>query len=206
VRDLRHGAATAWAHPQLRILAVVTVTGWFMVNVFFVLEPLFVKDVLGRPGDNLLYLWSAHGAGALAGAIVLTRTRRTSGREAALTCAGVALIGLGIFVYTAVGIYGVALAASAVSGVGFALLFPPLLALIQRVIPEEQRGRVTSVFVAMQETAGLASSLALLVLGSLIVVRPTLVAAGASLTLIGLVGLRAVVRARVETTRDRAPA
>jgi MFS family permease len=203
VRDLRRGAAMAWHHPQLRILAVVTVTGWFMVNVFFVLEPLFVKDVLGRGGDNLLYLWSAHGAGALIGAIALTRARRTAGREAALTCAGVALIGFGIFVYTAVGVYWVALAASALSGAGFALLFPPLLALIQRVMPEEQRGRVTSVFVSLQESAGLASSLALLVLGGLVVVQPTLVAAGALLTVIGLVGLRAVVRMPAEARSDR---
>ena len=159
--DLRRGAATAWHHAELRILAIATVTGWFMVNVFFVLEPLFVKDVLGRGGDNLLYLWSAHGAGALLGAIALTRATRTSGREAVLTCLGVSLIGLGIFVYTAVGVYAVALAASALSGVGFGVLFPPLLALIQRVIPEDQRGRVTSVFVSLQESAGLASSLLL---------------------------------------------
>lgn len=205
VGDLRRGAATAWRHPELRVLAIVTVTGWFMVNVFFVLEPLFVKDVLGRGGDNLLYLWSAHGAGALAGAIALTRATRTSGREAVLTCAGVTLIGLGIFVYTSVGIYAIALAASALSGVGFGLLFPPLLALIQRVIPEDQRGRVTSVFVSLQESAGLASSLLLLVLGGLVVVQPTLVVAGATLVVIGLAGLRAVRRISREAVRDRTP-
>lgn len=203
IRDLRRGAAMAWRHPELRILAVVTVTGWFMVNLFFVLEPLFVKDVLGRGGANLLYLWGAHGAGALVGAIALTRARRTSGREAALTCFGVALIGFGIFVYASVGVYGVALAANALAGVGFALLFPPMLALIQRVMPEEQRGRVTSVFVALQESAGLASSLSLLVLGGLVVVQPTLIAAGALLTAIGLIGLRAVVRMPKGVQRDR---
>ena len=204
--DLRRGAATAWRHPQLRILAIVTVTGWFMVNVFFVLEPLFVKDVLHLGGDSLLYLWGAHGAGALVGAIAITRAHRSAGREAMLTCVGVALIGSGIFVYTAVGVYWVALVASAVAGVGFALLFPPLLALIQRVIPEDQRGRVTSVFVSLQESAGLASSLALLILGGLVVVRPTLVTAGALLVVIGLVGLRAVLRTSVEAGRDRTPA
>ncbi len=203
---LRRGAATAWRHPQLRILAMVTVFGWFMVNVFFVLEPLFVRNVLGRGGDNLLYLWGAHGAGALVGAIAITRARRTLGREAILTCAGVALIGLGIFVYTAVGVYQVALAASALSGVGFALLFPPLLALVQRVVPEEQRGRVTSVFVSLQETAGLASSLALLVLGGVVSVQPTIVAAGALLVVIGLVGLRAVRRVPEGALDDRATA
>ncbi len=135
------------------------------MNVFFVLEPLFVRDVLLRQGNALLYLWGAHGLGALAGAIAITRARNTAGHEARMVCAGVVLVGAGIVVYTAVGRYPVALVASAASGVGFALFFPPLLALIQRVIPEDQRGRVTSVFVALQETAGLASSLALLAFG-----------------------------------------
>lgn len=202
--DLRRGAATAWDEPQLRILLVVTVASWLLVNVFFVLEPLFVKDTLGKGGDGLLYLWGAHGAGALLGAIAITRSRRTSGREALMVCAGVVLIGSGIFVYTAVGRYPVALVASAWAGAGFAMLFPPLLALIQRVIPEDQRGRVTSVFVSLQESAGLVSSVALLVLGGLVVVRPTLVASGALLVVMGLAGLRAVLRVAREAGRDRA--
>jgi hypothetical protein len=45
-----------------------------------------------------------------------------------------------------------------------------------------------------------------LVLGGLVVVQPTLVAAGASLTLIGLLGLRAVLRISREAARDRSAA
>ncbi len=204
--DLRRGARTAWHHPTLRILLIVTVAGWTLVNVFFVLEPLFVRDVLLRQGNALLYLWGAHGLGALAGAIAITRARNTAGHEARMVCAGVVLVGAGIVVYTAVGRYPVALVASAASGVGFALFFPPLLALIQRVIPEDQRGRVTSVFVALQETAGLASSLALLAFGGIVAVQPTLVASGAVLTAIGAMGLRAVARSTTEAARDRTAA
>jgi hypothetical protein len=80
------------------------------------------------------------------------------------------------------------------------LYFPPLLALIQRVISEDQRGRVTSVFVALQESAGLASSLGVLALGAVVVVTPTLVAAGALITLLGFGGLRAEARASREVS------
>jgi hypothetical protein len=59
------------------------------------------------------------------------------------------------------------------------------------VIPEDQRGRVTGVFVALQESAGLASSLAVLVLGSAVVVQPTLVISGGLVAVMGLGGLRA---------------
>jgi MFS family permease len=157
-----------------------------------------VKDVLLRGDAALLYLWGAHGLGALAGAIAVTRSTRLTGREAALVCVGVALVGGGMFVYTVVASYLVALVASAVAGVGFSLFFPPLLALIQRVIPPSQRGRVTSVFVSLQESMGLVSSLVVLVLGTLVLVRPTLVAAGALIALMGLVGLRIESRAPEE--------
>jgi MFS family permease len=205
LRDLRTGGRAAWDHPQLRLLLVVTVLGWTLINTFFVLEPLFVRRVLHQGGDAVLYLWGAHGTGALLGAIAVSRTRRGTGREATIVCAGVTIVGVGILAYTAVGIYAVALFAAAVAGFGFAMFYPPLLALIQRVVSEEQRGRVTGVFVALQETMGLVSSLALLVLSAVIVVRPTMVVSSAILVLIGLLGVRAA-RGRDRESRDRAAA
>lgn len=82
------------------------------------------------------------------------------------------------------------------------MFFPPLLALIQRVISEDQRGRVTSVFVALQESAGLASSLAILGLGTIVVVGPTLVTSGAVIALLGAAGLRAEARTDRGVTAD----
>lgn len=203
--DLRVGARTAWHHTQLRLLLLVTGLGWTLVNVFFVLEPIFVKTTLHRGQDAVLFLWGAHGAGALAGAATMTRSRRGTGREAMLVCAGVALVGTGILVYAGVGVYAVALGAAAFSGLGFALLFPPLLALIQRVVREDQRGRVTSVFVALQETMGLVSSLALIALAGIVVVRPTIVVSGGVLAAMGLLGLRAA-RAGDRVIADDEPA
>ena len=189
--DLRVGARTAWHYTQLRLLLLVTGLGWTLINVFFVLEPLLVKGTLHRGQDAVLYLWGAHGLGALAGATAITRTRRGVGREAMIVCAGVVLVGAGILIYAGVGVYTVALAGAAISGCGFGFIFPPLLALIQRTVREEQRGRVTSVFVALQESMGLVSSLALLALAGVIVVRPTVVVSGAVLAAMGLVGFRA---------------
>lgn len=203
--DLRAGARTAWRHPELRIVLLVTGLGWALVNTFFILEPLFVKQTLNRGGDVLLYLWAAHGLGALLGAAAVIRTKRATGRESALVCAGVAAVGTGTLLYAAVGDYGVALAAAGFMGVGFALFFPPLLALIQRVVSEEQRGRVTSAFVALQETMGLVSSLAILALGGLVVVRPTLVGSGVVLATMGLLGLRALSRIKQPGRRDDEP-
>jgi MFS family permease len=134
----------------------------------------------------------------------MSRVRRATGREATLVCTGIAVVGVGIVIYVGIGVYPVALVAAGISGIGFSLFFPPLLAFIQRVAPEDQTGRVTSVFVAVQECMGLASSLAILALGTLLLVRPTVVVSGSVLGVIGLLGLRAL--AREEPSRERTTA
>jgi MFS family permease len=190
IRDLRAGAVTTWEHPGLRLLLVVTSAGWVMVNIFFVLEPLFVRETLGVGPEVVLMLWGLHGCGALIGATISASTERAVGREAAVICFGVTLVGAGIFAYAAAGMLGVAMVATAVQGFGFAWFFPVLFAYIQRVVREDQRGRVTSLFIATQEAVGLLGSIAIFVLGNAVPVRSTMVVCGAVVAVIGLVGFR----------------
>jgi MFS transporter, DHA3 family, macrolide efflux protein len=189
-RDLRAGAVTTWERPGLRLLLIVTSAGWVLVNIFFVLEPLFVRETLGVGPSVVLVLWGLHGCGALIGATISASTDRAIGREPAVICSGVALVGAGIFAYAAAGVLGVAMVATAVQGFGFAWFFPILFAYIQRVVREDQRGRVTSLFVATQEAFGLLGSVAIFILGSAVPVRSTMVVCGAIVAVIGLVGFR----------------
>ncbi len=192
--DLAEGARTCWRLPELRLLLAVAGAGWTLLNVFFVLEPLFVRGVLGQGESAISFLWAASGAGSLVGAVAISRARRGTGRELAMVGAGVAAAGLGTLVYAGPGLFRVALAGAVVMGAGFSFMFPPSLALIQRVVGEEQRGRVTSVFGALQEAMALASSLAIGALGGLVAVRPTMLGVGVALAATGLLGLWAVGR------------
>ncbi len=201
---LRTGARTAWHQPILRILLLISVFWWFLINTFFVLEPLFVKATLRGGGTALLYLWSAHGAGALVGALAMTRVKRAIGREALLVNAGVATIGAGMLAYTGAGSTRSHSPARRSRARG-SRCSSRRLALIQRIVSEDQRGRVTSVFVALQESMGLLSSIAVGVLAAVIAVRPTLIVASALLVVLGLVGVRGVVRMG-GSERERAPA
>jgi len=190
IHDLRAGAVTTWEHPGLRLLLIVTSAGWILVNIFFVLEPLFVRETLGVGPSVVLVLWGLHGCGALIGATISASTDRAVGRETAVICFGVTLVGAGIFAYAAAGMLGVAMVATAVQGFGFAWFFPVLFAYIQRVVREDQRGRVTSLFVATQEAVGLLGSIAIFILGSAVPVRSTMVVCGAIVAVIGLIGIR----------------
>src|SRR5207247_10763373 len=118
-------------------------------------------------------------------------------RELLFVGLGLVSAGAGQLAYGGAGTFGVALVGSAFMGMGLSFYFAPAMALIQRVAPERQRGRVTSVFGVLQEAVGLTTSLTLAAIGlSVGVVRPALVAWGAFLVVAGLVGVRAFGRLR----------
>ena len=204
VREVTDGFRFAWSEPELRSLLFLACAIWVTLTVFVALEPLFVKQVLGRGEDGLGLFWSTNGMGAFAGALALTRSRTAAGREVLLI--GVALIvsGFGFLAFSGTAVLAVAIAGNVVMGVGFGWFLTLSQALIQRVAPEVLRGRVTSVMGMLQESSSVGCSLAIAVLGGLVLVRPSLVVAAAALTASGLYGLRADRRIRRSLFEPRA--
>jgi MFS family permease len=194
LREIRTGVRIAWIDGSLRLLLVVTGLGWALVTVFFVLEPIFVRDVLRRPEAALLFLWAVHGCGAVVASVVLAAWVRNSRHEPLIVCGGVAAIGGGILLYAGGASFGLAMAGGALQGIGFSLMYPPLLAFIQRAVTEDQRGRVTGVFVSLQEAMGLFAAAVLFAIGDAVPVRATLVLGGLLLAALGGAGVRAARR------------
>lgn len=205
LQDLGRGLRTVRRIPELTLLIVVGCLAWLMTTAFFVMEPIFIKEILHRGESAVSFLWFIHGAGAMLGAIVVSRTKRAAGRELLLVGGGVAAAGVGLLLFSAAATYPVAFAGEALMGGGFSFLFAPGLALIQRVAGEEQRGRVTSIFGSLQEAMGIISALAIMALGSLIAVRTTLVGAGVVVIVTGLAGFRAATRLRPRAVTAREP-
>jgi predicted MFS family arabinose efflux permease len=189
--DLVQGFRVAAREPELRTLLVLAAAAWLTLAVLVALEPLYVKDVLGRGVEGLGFLWSAHGVGAFLGALALTRSRRAGGREVLLIGASLLVGGVGFLAYVGSGAFQVGVVGTAVLGVGFAWYLSLSQALIQRVAGEDLRGRVTGAVGMLQEGSGLACSLAVAALGGLVVVQPFLVGAAAAFTAAGAYGLRA---------------
>jgi predicted MFS family arabinose efflux permease len=195
-RDLGEGLVWSWREPELRLLLLMAVGGYGLMNMLFTLEPLLIRDVIGGGPSAVQFLWAANGVGAVLGALGVSRIRHGVGLELSLVGAGFVVSGLGLMVYAGVGIFSVALVASAVIGVGFSLFFASALALVQRAAGEERRGRVTAVFGVLQEGTGLLGSGVLASVGTFIAVQPVLVASGFLLTVGGLVGRRALGKLR----------
>ncbi len=197
LRDLTRGVRTSWRIPELRLLLFVTAVGWMVFNAFFVLEPLYIRYVLGKGDEAVLYLWSAHGFGAILGAIAVARFKNASGKELLLVGAGVTTSGIGLLLYAGPAIYALSFIGAAFMGAGLAYMFPAALALVQRVVEEEERGRVSAVLFSLQEFMALVGSLLIIVSGlSTDAVQAVLIGVGVAMVLVGLLGLRAVRRMR----------
>ena len=194
LRPLADGFQTSWRIAELRLLLAIYGIGWLLVNLIWILEPLFIKHTLALGRDALQFMWVAHGVGAFGGAMALSRVRQGAGRELPFIGAGLVLAGTGFVLYFWVATYATGLIGSGIGGLGFALFFVASLALIQRVAGEEKFGRVTSVFAILQEGSGLIISLAIIALGSLVVVRPWLMVTGPLVLISGVLGLAALRR------------
>jgi ENTS family enterobactin (siderophore) exporter len=192
--DLVDGFRLAWRQPELRILLFLAGAAWFLLTVLVTLEPLFVKDVLHRGVGTLGFLWSAHGVGAFLGALAVAGSKRASRREILWIAVGLVVSGLGYLGYVATAVLPVAVLGTAVLGVGFAWYLSLSQALIQRVTPEELRGRVTGVVGILQEGASMASAVGIAALGGVILVQPALVVAAAGYVVTGVLGLRSARR------------
>jgi MFS family permease len=208
LRDLGEGFRVAVREPELRLLLGLAASLFLVINVFWALEPIYVRHALRRGGDALSFLWAAHGAGAFAGAVLVSRTREASRRELLLVAGGVLAVGVGQLAYTGTARYGAALAGSVLMGLGLSFYFAAGLALIQRVAGDARRGRVTSVFGVLQEGTALATTLGIAAAGLAVgLVAPVLVAGSGVLVAAGLLGVRAFLRlARRQGVARRAAA
>jgi Na+/melibiose symporter-like transporter len=194
LRELGRGFRTSWRVPDLRMLLALYGVGWLVINVIWSLEPLFLKNTLHVQGDAIQFLWAAHGAGAVVGALAMSRASRSTGRELPLIGTGVAGTGATIVVYIAGGNYPLGLAMAFVGGIGFSVFLIASIALIQRMAGHEELGRVTSVFAILQEGTGLVASAVIVSLGSVVVVRPALLLSGIVMGMVGILGLGALSR------------
>ena len=189
LRELGDGISTTWKVAQLRLLFWLSNVAWLMVNVYWALQSLYVKDSLHLGPDAVPFLWAAQGAGALLGSVLVYRSERGTGRELGFTAAGLAGTGVGLMVFALFNSYAVAMLGMVVFGLGFAVYFSAQLALIQRLAGEEKRGRVTSVFTVVQEGSAVVAAAVIVALGGLVVVRPSLAVCGAFLVVAGALSL-----------------
>jgi predicted MFS family arabinose efflux permease len=193
-REVRDGLQLARSRPAVRrtlVLAAAVFASW---GAFFVLEPLYVRDVLHRSSALLGLFQTAFGIGLLTTTALLPRL---GDRLASIRALAVSVVVSGVAAATYVGtrVIAVAFVGVVAWGVDVAFFLPPMQVVLQRATPTAAHGRI----LALSSTAdGVANVIAIPLTGAcvgLLGVQGTGVLVGALAVVAGLAGWAAEQRA-----------
>jgi len=145
LRDIREGFSYVAEQRLVRtVIAHLLVVSLFGIS-FVTLMPAWAVDVLGGDAATNGYLQSAHGVGALAGALILAATSAFLPRGKLLNV-GSFVFPLLLLVFSSIHLLPVALLVLLGIGWGFMVTVNASNALVQAQVPDGLRGRVMSIY------------------------------------------------------------
>ena len=140
---LRAGIDYARRHPLIRALLVLCITMSLFGFPYIVLMPAVARDVLHLEADGFTLLFSAVGAGAVAGGLTLAYAGDVERKGLlVVSCSGV--FGLLLIVLSNVTTFVAAAAVLACAGFAMIICIASLNTLIQVTVADEMRARVMS--------------------------------------------------------------
>ena len=140
---LRAGIDYARRHPLIRALLVLCITMSLFGFPYIVLMPAVARDVLHLEADGFTLLFSAVGAGAVAGGLTLAYAGDVERKGLlVVSCSGV--FGLLLIVLSNVTTFVTAAAVLACAGFAMIICIASLNTLIQVTVADEMRARVMS--------------------------------------------------------------
>jgi MFS family permease len=144
MREVFAGWSLVMRTPLLRRTVACTAVVFSTYGLAFLAEPLYVRDVLGRPPSTFAALQTVFGIFLIGGGVLAVRLgdRIASFRWVAV---GVAGSGVAAVVYLGTPWLAVAFLGVAVWGVFTAVLSGPSRTVLQRATPEHAHGRVLAV-------------------------------------------------------------
>ena len=193
-REVRAGLRLAWSTPAVRRTLALAGAAFASWGAFFVLEPLYVRDVLHRSSALLGLFQTAFGVGLLVTTALLPRLGERLASVRALAVS-VALSGVAAATYVGTHLVAVAFVGVVAWGVDVAFFLPPMQVVLQRATPTAAHGRI----LALSSTAdGVANVVAIPLAGvcvGLLGVRATGALVGALAVVAGIAGWVAQQRA-----------
>ena len=186
-REVRAGLRLAWSTPAVRRTLALAGAAFASWGAFFVLEPLYVRDVLHRSSALLGLFQTAFGVGLLVTTALLPRLGDRLATVRALAVS-VALSGEAAATYVGTHLVAVAFVGVVAWGVDVAFFLPPMQVVLQRATPTASHGRI----LALSSTAdGVANMVAIPLAGvcvGLLGVRATGALVGALAVVAGIGG------------------
>ncbi|HWH35835.1 MAG TPA: MFS transporter [Acidimicrobiales bacterium] len=187
-REVGEGARLAWRTRGLRWTFAVVVATYAVWGVFGVLEPLYVRDVLGQPDTTFALIQTVFGLGLVGAGLVLATRGQALARPRVVAAATV-VSGAAAVVYIGTRSLVVALIGVFFWGACVGFFYAPAKTLLQRYTPVAAHGRILSINQSLEPLSDLVVTplAALALVGA--DVRLVGVGAGAVLAAAGLVAL-----------------
>lgn len=153
-RELRAGLALARRSEGLRWTLVVVSSVYLLWALFGLLEPLYVRDVLGESDTVFALLQTVYGGGLVLTSLALARLGDRVARPRYVAIA-VMISGLTAALYLGTHSLTVAFVGVFLWGVDVAFFYVPAKTLLQRYAPLEYHGRIMSLNQSLEPLAGI---------------------------------------------------
>ncbi len=145
LESIREGLSYTWGHPLLRTIvlfvSVVSIFGWSFMSML----PVVAKQTFGLGSGGMGLLFSAFGIGSLFGTVLVSMLSGRM-RSDAMVIGGILVFGLGLTAFTFAEGEGIAMLFLFLSGIGMLSAFATMTATVQRLVEEQYRGRVMSIY------------------------------------------------------------
>lgn len=147
VKGLAEGVAYAWNSVPIRLLLAMLALVAFLATPYVALMPVLVRDVFRGGAEQMGFLLSAAGLGALTGTIFLAARRSVRGLVKVIVLASfsagsaLTLLAWSKFVW-------LALPLLAVIGFGILVTSVSVNMILQTIVDDDKRGRVMSLYTA----------------------------------------------------------
>jgi MFS family permease len=155
LRALTEGAAVVARDPGLRAVALARTGVIFTSGAFLVVEPLYVRQVLGRPSSQFALFEAVIGIGAIVTGLLLPVVRRRlrpTRSPVGLLAAGAAGYGLAAALFTGTPWLPVAYLGAFGLGAAGAVFYAVAATTLQRLAPARALGRVAGVISTAEST------------------------------------------------------
>jgi predicted MFS family arabinose efflux permease len=153
-RELRDGFRLARRTPGLRWTLVVVASVYLLWALFGLLEPLYVRDVLGESDSVFALLQTVFGVGLVLTSLALAKIGERVARPRVVAIA-VVVSGLTAALYLGTHSLAVAFVGVFLWGVDVAFFYVPAKTLLQRYAPRSFHGRILSLNQSLEPMAGI---------------------------------------------------
>ncbi len=192
--ELAEGVRVAAAEPTVRFTMLVSMAVFLTWGTFMVVEPLYSRDVLGRPPSFFALLQTAFGATLMAAGLAVPRFGEGVASRRALAVS-VMLSGAAAALYVGTRSPVVAVLGVSLWGIDVAFFMAPSRTLLQRHSPPEAHGRVMALYATTHSVADTVSLPLAGLAAGLVGVQATAMVVASATVLAGAFGWRWARRA-----------